>query len=547
MQFTTIGKYKIVEKIGAGAMGDVYKAQDAVLNRSVAIKTISAELGADDTLRKRFEREAQSAARLNHPNIITVYDFGEEHDKLYMAMELLDGTDLKQVIKDRSVTTLDQKLAIMIQICEGLAFAHTHEIVHRDLKPANVHVTLNGQVKIMDFGLARLSGSEMTRTGTVLGTPNYMSPEQVRGERADARSDIFALGCVCYELLAFHKAFEADSMHAVLFKVMQEEPKPLAEVPDVPLALAQVIEKSLAKDAAERFQNAGEMLGPLQKARRAVASGRSHEPLADLPAPSGREARSALASSVANRPSAAGGSRPTSEARRAVKARLPIPEAKLVPSRTPYAIAGGLIAVGLLAGALVVAFRPKPPATPPPTRPAQVDNLARAVVDTQVELAQKKLASGDSVEAARQAERALKLDPANADAAQVLAEARKLLDAVAQAEAAAKAADASGDSVKAAEAFCALIQLAPDSAVAAELTPRLDAALKVQARDAQKQMADARQAAQNAGMAKTDRFLDAETRVKGAEEALRNGTFALAARRFIEARNRFAQAARDLR
>jgi tRNA A-37 threonylcarbamoyl transferase component Bud32/tetratricopeptide (TPR) repeat protein len=546
MQFTTIGKYKIVEKIGAGAMGDVYKAQDAVLNRSVAIKTIAAELGADDTLRKRFEREAQSAARLNHPNIITVYDFGEEHDRLYMAMELLDGTDLKQVIKDRSVTTLDQKLAIMIQICEGLAFAHAHEIVHRDLKPANIHVTLNGQVKIMDFGLARLSGSEMTRTGMVLGTPNYMSPEQVRGERADARSDIFALGCVFYELIAFQKAFEADSMHAVLFKVMQEEPRALAEVlPDVPLALAQVIEKSLAKDAVERFQNAGEMLGPLQRARQAVASGRGHEPLADLPAPSGREARSALASSVANRPSAAAGSRPTSGARRAVTAPLPIPEAKPVPSRPPYAMAGGLIAVGLLAGALVVAFRPKAPATP--TRPAQVDNLARAVVDTQVELARKKLASGESVEAARQAERALKLDPANVDAAQVLAEARKVLDAVAQAETTAKAADASGDSAKAAEAFWALIQLAPDSAVAAELTPRLDGALKLQAREAQTQTADARQAAQKAGMAKTDRFLDAETRAKGAEEALKNGSFALAARRFIEARDRFDQATRDLR
>src|SRR5712692_5316650 len=194
MQLEQIGKYRVLAKIGQGSMGEVYKGHDPFLNRFVAIKTITASLGADEEIRKRFLREAQSAARLNHPNIITVYDFGEEHGKIYMAMELLEGADLKQAIARRAPLSLDDKLSIVDQIAEGLAFAHSHEIVHRDLKPANVHLLGNGQVKIMDFGLARLGGSEMTRAGMVMGTPHYMSPEQVRGERADARSDVFALG-----------------------------------------------------------------------------------------------------------------------------------------------------------------------------------------------------------------------------------------------------------------------------------------------------------------------------------------------------------------
>src|SRR5688572_11530041 len=287
MQLDQIGKYRIVGKIGQGAMGEVYKAHDAVLNRMVAIKTINADLGADETLRKRFQREAQSAARLNHPNIITVYDYGEERNKIYMAMELLEGTDLKQTIARRRPLSLDDKLEIMDQMCDGLAFAHAGDIVHRDLKPANIHLLANGQVKIMDFGLARLGGSEMTRTGMVMGTPHYMSPEQVRGERADSRSDIFSLGCVFYELLTYRKPFDADSMHAVLFKVMQEEPPPVtALVPDLPHVLQDLLDRTLAKDPNQRLQDAGQLRAALRLAREAIADGRGDEPLAELPAAS---------------------------------------------------------------------------------------------------------------------------------------------------------------------------------------------------------------------------------------------------------------------
>ncbi len=260
MQPEQLGKYKIVAKIGQGAMGEVFKAHDPMLNRFVAIKTMSAAMGADDELQKRFLREAQSAALLNHPNIITVYDFGEEQGKIFMAMELLEGQDLKDVITERALASLEQKVSVMEQIADGLSFAHAKEVVHRDLKPANIHVQPGGSVKIMDFGLARLASSDMTRVGMIMGTPNYMSPEQVRGEKADARSDVFALGAVFYELLVNRKPFDADSLHAILYQVMQGEPEPLEKVqPDLPPPLCDVVRRALHKDAGRRYQHAGEL------------------------------------------------------------------------------------------------------------------------------------------------------------------------------------------------------------------------------------------------------------------------------------------------
>ena len=229
---------------------------------------MSAAIGADEDLRQRFHREAQSAARLNHPNIITVYDFGEEQGKIYMAMELLEGTDLKDLIGRHTPMSLEQKVGLMEQISDGLAFAHAKEVVHRDLKPANLHIQPNGQIKIMDFGLAKLSSSDMTRAGMIMGTPNYMSPEQVRGEKADSRSDVFSLGAVFYELLANRKPFDADSLHAVLFQVMQSEPEPLPHlVPDLPPSLAHLIEKAMSKDPAQRFRDAGELRDALRGVR----------------------------------------------------------------------------------------------------------------------------------------------------------------------------------------------------------------------------------------------------------------------------------------
>jgi len=272
MDLRQLGKYEIVGKIGQGAMGEVFKAHDPILGRDVAIKTMTAAIGTDEELRKRFHREAQSAARLSHPNIITIYDFGEDQGKVYMAMELLEGNDLKDLIGRHTPMTLEQKLGLMEQICDGLAFAHGKDVVHRDLKPANIHIQRGGQIKIMDFGLAKLSSSDMTRAGMIMGTPNYMSPEQVRGEKATARSDVFSLGAVFYELLTNRKPFEADSLHAVLFQVMQNEPEALVNlVPDIPPPLQAAVERAMHKDPNARFRDAGEMREALRPARSAMA------------------------------------------------------------------------------------------------------------------------------------------------------------------------------------------------------------------------------------------------------------------------------------
>jgi eukaryotic-like serine/threonine-protein kinase len=272
MDLRQLGKYEIVGKIGQGAMGEVFKAHDPILGRDVAIKTMSAQIGADEELRKRFHREAQSAARLSHPNIITIFDFGEDQGKVYMAMELLEGDDLKDLIGRHTPMSLERKLEIMEQICDGLAFAHAKDVVHRDLKPANLHIQRGGQVKIMDFGLAKMASSDMTRAGMIMGTPNYMSPEQVRGEKATSRSDVFSLGAVFYELLTNRKPFEADSLHAVLFQVMQNEPESLTTAaPSVPASLRQVVERAMLKDAAGRYRDGADLREALRPVRAGIA------------------------------------------------------------------------------------------------------------------------------------------------------------------------------------------------------------------------------------------------------------------------------------
>src|SRR4051794_15524255 len=174
-----VGKYRLVDQIGRGAMGEVFRAHDSVLDRYVALKII--EAGGDEEKRQRFRREAQSAARLTHPNIVVVHDFGEDSGRFFMAMELLDGHDLKIAIKDKQFSDLRSKLQVMEQVCDAVGHAHSMNIVHRDLKPANIFLMPSGQVKILDFGLAHVGHSDMTNTGTILGSPNYMAPEQIRG------------------------------------------------------------------------------------------------------------------------------------------------------------------------------------------------------------------------------------------------------------------------------------------------------------------------------------------------------------------------------
>jgi Protein kinase domain len=259
-----IGRYRVVELIGRGGMGSVYKAHDPFLDRMVAIKVMTegAEVGTE--AHERFLREARSAARLNHPNITTVYELGQDQGLAFIAMELLEGEPLSRVIGLVPPLTMPRKVSIMAQICEGLGFAHQRGVIHRDIKPANIFVMASGPVKILDFGIARLASSELTRTGLLMGTPNYMSPEQARGGRSDVRSDIFSVGVVFYELLSGRKPFVGENHFQTMEKVRTEDPPPLDEtVPGMPSGLARAVHRALEKDPTARYQTLEELRSDL--------------------------------------------------------------------------------------------------------------------------------------------------------------------------------------------------------------------------------------------------------------------------------------------
>ena len=219
-----IGKYRFVERIGRGGMGTVFKAHDPVLDRLVALKVISSDVEITDELRARFFREAQACARLSHPNIVTVYDMGDDDGHLFIVMEFLEGEELQaRLIAQRRPLALEDKLSLMVQVCDGLHYAHQNGIVHRDIKPGNIFVLRDGQVKILDFGIARIANADagLTRTGLIMGTLRYMSPEQARG-RADHRSDIFSVGAVFYELLGSRPPFTGDDPMEILEQLRTE-------------------------------------------------------------------------------------------------------------------------------------------------------------------------------------------------------------------------------------------------------------------------------------------------------------------------------------
>jgi serine/threonine-protein kinase len=264
----SVGRYRLIEKIGRGAMGEVYRAEDSGTGLLVALKVMASAFADDPELVERFRREALSASQLDHPNITRVHDFGEDGRQIYMAMELLEGEDLKELIEKGVSGGLEEKLAIMEQAGAGMAFVHARGLVHRDLKPGNIHVQPDGLVKIMDFGLVRVGDSNMTATGMVLGSPSYMSPEQIRGEKADARSDVFALGVVCYELLASRRAFGGKGLTQIMMSIINGEPEPLSTAaPEIPAPVAWIVERCLRKAPDRRYQDAGELHAALEVAR----------------------------------------------------------------------------------------------------------------------------------------------------------------------------------------------------------------------------------------------------------------------------------------
>lgn len=265
---TEVGKYRIIEQIGEGAMGVVYRALDPVLNRMVAIKVMSDSLARDDDLRSRFLREAQAAGSLQHPNVVTIYDFGEVSGHLFIAMEFVAGNDLEALIRAGSPMTIVDKIDILVDVLGGLGYAHKHGVVHRDVKPANIRVDEEGRARIMDFGIAYLQSSKLTRTGIMVGTPAYMAPEQVTGGVITPQTDIFSVGAVMYELFTGSKPFEGESLHSVFYKIVSQAPPELAALaPNLPESLNVIAMRALAKDPAERYATASEMAAELAEAR----------------------------------------------------------------------------------------------------------------------------------------------------------------------------------------------------------------------------------------------------------------------------------------
>ena len=273
----TFGKYRLLERIGAGAMGEVFRAHDTVLHRTVALKTLARlSFFADDELPELFRREARAVAGLNHPNVVTVYDFGENDDRLYLVMELLEGSDLADVIRRRMPVTWREKVELMRGIASGAGAAHASGVVHRDLKPSNIRVLPDGTPKIVDFGLARVRAAEATRSGRLMGTPFYMSPEQISGKPADARSDVFALGILFYELLTGERPFPAPEIHSVFFQILQREPTSVRTLDGaLPAEVDAVLERALAKDPARRWADAGQLADALAELSGAAPAGGS--------------------------------------------------------------------------------------------------------------------------------------------------------------------------------------------------------------------------------------------------------------------------------
>ncbi|PYV37843.1 MAG: hypothetical protein DMG06_27010 [Acidobacteria bacterium] len=261
-----IGRYMIKRTLGRSAMGVVYLAFDPVLDRHSAIKVMTTSGEIDEELRARFFREARSAAKIRHPNIIAIYDMGEDQNRPYIAMEYLEGDDLKTLIEKKVFIPFEKKLDFIIQTCRGLHYAHQHGVIHRDIKPANIFVTLDGEVRILDFGLARLKSSELTRAGMIMGTPYYMSPEQVRGSRElDGRSDLFSVGVLLYELIAYTRPFEADNLTGVCFKIVSEPHPPISQfLQGCAEELVQIIDRALSKDRDARFATGDELADALK-------------------------------------------------------------------------------------------------------------------------------------------------------------------------------------------------------------------------------------------------------------------------------------------
>jgi len=260
----SVGRYQIVEKIGKGTTGLVYKGMDPKINRLVAIKVIRFSDDFDeemvDEIRERFLREAEIAGKLSHPGIVTIHDVGEDDDLTYMAMEYLEGESLNHYCSNEKRLTLTRVLDVVAKVAEALDYAHKQGVIHRDIKPANIMLLRNGNIKVTDFGIAKAISSSRTKTGVILGTPNYMSPEQIMGHKIDARTDIFSLGVLFFQLLTGKLPFHGENLSALLYHITQgKHPSVRLIESGIPKACEQIIDKALAKNPKDRFRTAGQM------------------------------------------------------------------------------------------------------------------------------------------------------------------------------------------------------------------------------------------------------------------------------------------------
>lgn len=269
-----LGRYQIISELGQGAMGVVYKAKDPLIDREVAIKTINLSLALEEReeYEARFYQEAKAAGRLSHPNIVTIYDVGRTEDIAYIAMEYLQGRELRDILNDNRILPIAQVIDIISQVAIGLSYAHEHDVIHRDIKPSNVMVIRDGHVKITDFGIARMASAAVrTQTGMVLGSPKYMSPEQVMGKLTDQRSDIFSLGVMLYEMLTGQAPFMGENVNAIMYQTLNSVPAaPSILNVDVPEMLNFIVAKALSKNLDSRYQNARELANDLRNCRDAL-------------------------------------------------------------------------------------------------------------------------------------------------------------------------------------------------------------------------------------------------------------------------------------
>ncbi len=579
----TFGKYEAISHLGSGAMGVVWRAQDPVLGRTVAIKTISAALGSDNENKERFLREARAAAQLNHPNIITVFDFGQADNELYMAMELLEGKDLKELIAAGTLT-FDQKLDIMEQVADGLAYAHGREVIHRDLKPGNIHVQPNGQVKILDFGLARLGSSELTKTGVVMGTPNYMSPEQVMGERVDARSDVFSAGGVFYELLTGHKPFDAESVHATLYQVVHRDPPPPKQWdPRLPDAIVTIVESALSKQVDGRYKNAATM----RDAIRAFRYGEEPEVVefeespAEPAEPSSADATAISATPVITSttgtqkaapfrsygggrsgsgsvPPSAGissapyttgrqsrpGSKPARGANdpRSASASLP-PQPPPPRLSTPMIVGGALVALAVV-GFIGYSIMNRPAGD---DGNAALKAITASLVETQLDLARRVLDDKDYKRAIEQTNRTIGLDPTNPEALAIREQAQSALREIDASVTAARDAVARGDSAQASAALERVMARDPKNPIVAELSSQLNANFAARATAARVEMERAKTAAvAKDGASADEAFGEAEKLATTAAQNLKDRQFTAATQMFVQAKDAYDRARRAI-